>query len=315
MRVIAKTGNTDIASVYLAQIRGDKYIEFVESRQPPLPKEEKWVIIVSTLLGCPVGCLICDAGNNYYGRLSSDEISGQIKFLFDRDFPGGKIPVKKLKIQFARMGEPALNPAVLEVLDQLPGLYTAPGILPSISTVAPKYSDSFFNELLLIKNKWYSNGRFQLQFSIHTTDFSLRDKLVPVPKWSFMEIARYGERFFSKGDRKITLNFALAQDSPLCADVLADHFHPDRFLIKLTPVNPTVNVKRNRIKSAVHEAESSQNGPIIDALQNKGYEVIVSIGELEENKIGSNCGQYVRRFLESKIPHQSDSYTYKMEGI
>lgn len=315
MQVIAKTEKSEIASVYLAQVAEGKYIEFVESTQPPFSKLEKWVIIVSTLLGCPVGCLICDAGMTYQGRLSADEIIGQIKFLVDRDFPGARIPVRKFKIQFARMGEPSLNPAVLEVLDQLPGLLDAPGLIPSISSVAPVSAASFFDQLLDIKNARYGGGRFQLQFSIHTTDPDLRDKLVPVTKWRFEDMAGYGERFFTAGDRKITLNFALGEESPLCADVLASHFDPHRFLIKLTPVNPTISARRNQIKTALGTNASRHGLEVIEELKKKGYQVIVSIGELEENKIGSNCGQYVRHYLESKIPKPTDSYTYPLEGI
>jgi 23S rRNA (adenine2503-C2)-methyltransferase len=37
---------------------------------------------------------------------------------------------------------------------------------------------------------------------------------------------------------------------------------------------------------------------IVEQLGAHKYDVIVSIGELEENKIGSNCGQYVKKFLE-----------------
>jgi 23S rRNA (adenine2503-C2)-methyltransferase len=315
MKVIAKTERSDIASVYLAQLGGDKYIEFVESTQPPFPKQEKWVIIVSTMLGCPVGCLICDAGITYKGRLSAAEIMDQIKFLVDRDFPGLRIPVRKFKIQFARMGEPSLNPAVLEVLDRLPGLLDAPGLMPSISTVAPLSAGPFFDHLLDVKNSKYAGGRFQLQFSIHTTDSQLRDKLVPIAKWSFEDIAKYGARYFSAGDRKITLNFALAEDSPLCADVLASQFDPDLFLIKLTPVNPTINARKNKIKTALANSTSDRGVAVIDALKRKGFQVIVSIGEMEENKIGSNCGQFVRHHLESKISRPADSYTYPLEKV
>jgi 23S rRNA (adenine2503-C2)-methyltransferase len=34
-------------------------------------------------------------------------------------------------------------------------------------------------------------------------------------------------------------------------------------------------------------------------LTETGYEVIVSIGELKENDLGSNCGQYVMRHLQA----------------
>ncbi|HDR06060.1 MAG TPA: radical SAM protein, partial [Candidatus Coatesbacteria bacterium] len=195
MKIIAVSGSDEVARVYLADLGAGRLVEFVESVQPPLPREEKWVLLVSTLLGCPVGCPMCDAGGDYRGRLSADEILRQLDFLVRRRYPDGHIPAAKFKVQFARLGEPAFNPAVLDVLRGLPGRYDAPGLLPSVSTVAPRRSDGFFEELVFVKEELYAGGRFQLQFSIHTTDPALRERLVPVEKWGFAEIARYAERF------------------------------------------------------------------------------------------------------------------------
>ena len=47
---------------------------------------------------------------------------------------------------------------------------------------------------------------------------------------------------------------------------------------------------------------------ISDIIRDLGYDVIVSIGELEENNIGSNCGQYILSHLNTnKI---ESAYTY-----
>ena len=221
-----------------------------------------------------------------------------------------KVPVRKFKIQFARIGEPSMNENVIDVLGKLPSLYDAPGLMPCISTVAPKGRDAFFEELIKIKNKLYARGRFQLQFSIHTTDEGLRDKIIPVKKWIFEEIAEYGENYLEKGDRKITLNFALAKGYPLDPDVLKEYFEPAKFLIKITPVNPTVRAVERGIKSAVEKSPDEIDG-LVRKLKKEGYDVIVSVGELEENRIGSNCGQLVRRYLESKR-NIEDSYTYEL---
>ena len=68
------------------------------------------------------------------------------------------------------MGEPAFNPAVLELLRELPSRYQAPGLMPSLSTIAPGGVDGFFEALLEIKNELYPGGKFQFQFSLHTSD-------------------------------------------------------------------------------------------------------------------------------------------------
>jgi 23S rRNA (adenine2503-C2)-methyltransferase len=313
MKIVGKVGRDDIATVYIAEIREGLFIEFVESIQPPLSREEKWVLIVSTLLGCPVGCPMCDAGGWYKGKLSKEEIMAQIDYMVARRFPDKRIPSKKFKIQFARMGEPSFNPYVLEVLEELPVIYDAPGLIPSISTIAPIGRDGFFERLLEIKRKHYTEGKFQLQFSIHTTDSELRDKLIPLRKWDFPKIAEYGGRFYESGDRKITLNFALAKNAPLESEILERYFDPAIFLIKITPVNPTLMAMENKIDSYIDIESLESRLEIVEQLRAHNYDVIVSIGELEENRIGSNCGQYVRRFLENgqKI---KGSYEYRVRS-
>jgi len=415
MKIVARTGSDDIAMVYVAETDNGRQVEFVESVQPPIPREKKWVLIISTLHGCPVGCRFCDAGNLYRGKLTKEEMLEQIDYLVRNRFPvrkdpngmgpggnnrnerkngnggnggndrnewrngnggndgndrnewkkgsgnggnnrnewkngnggndgndrnewrngsgnGGngitdgngrndeagaklQVPVEKFKIQFARMGEPAFNENVLDVLSELSGLYEAPGLMPSISTIAPRGTDAFFERLLEIKNRHY-NGRFQLQFSIHTTDGRLRDWLMPVKKWDLGKISEYGERFHSDGNRKITLNFALAEKMPVDPSVLLGHFDPGKFLVKITPVNPTYRARENEITS--HILPGKERYGIIDALRDAGYEVILSIGELEENHIGSNCGQHVMNYMGERrekggIAPVKDGYTYALE--
>ena len=311
MKIIARTGNEDIAMVYVAEMENGKIIEFVESVQPPLPREKKWVLMVSTLYGCPVGCLFCDAGQYYFGKLSKNEIISQINYVIEKRFENRKIQVEKFKIQFARMGDPAFNQNVLDVLEELHEFYDAPGLLPSLSTIAPKGTDKFFERLFEIKEKIYRE-RFQLQFSIHTTDQKRRDWLIPVRKWDFEKIAEFGEAFFRKGDRKITLNFALAEGMPVNPDVLVQHFTPDKFLIKITPVNPTYRATQNEIFS--HILPSREKYEIIDALRGAGYEVILSRGETAENHIGSNCGQHITNYLREKEIIKG-GYTYPLQNV
>ena len=313
MKIIGKAGTEEIAIVYIAEIKRGRLIEFVEALQPPLKREEKWVLMVSTLYGCPVECLMCDAGGNYKGKLNKQEIFMQIDYMIKRHFPDGRVPVKKFKIQFARMGEPAFNDEVLKVLEEFPEKYNAPGFIPSISTIGPRFRDRFFEKLIEIKDEKYPNGKFQLQFSIHTTDEKLRDKIIPAPKWNFKEISEYGERFYKKGDRKITLNFALAKEYPFEPEILIKHFSPEKFFLKITPLNPTYSAVRNRLSSYIEIENIDKKYEIVEKLKSLGYEVIISIGEVEENRIGSNCGQYVLRAM-NKVKIKG-SYEYNIIKI
>jgi len=317
INVIAQTGNEEIAMVYVGKTDAGHFVEFVESVQPPFPREEKWVLIVSPLLGCPVGCPMCDAGGWYKGKLSKKDILAQIDYMVKKRFGSNKVATKKFKIQFARMGEPAFNPAVLELLRELPTIYDTPCLMPSISTVAPCGCENFLEQLLAIKNQYYANGKFQMQFSIHTSDEELRNKIIPIKKWNFAQIAQYGERFYAPQDRKITLNFALAHDHALDAKMLRQFFDPKIFIIKLTPINPTMNAESNKLKSYIdpYSQDATKNQQLTKQLKDVGYEVLMSIGELEENKIGSNCGQYIKRFLDSEDnikTNLKNSYEYQL---
>ncbi len=311
MKVVAEIGRPDIALVYVAETKSGRLVEFAESLTPPVPREKKWVLLLSTLYGCPVGCRFCDAGSFYAGKVTAHEMLSQIDYMVQKRFPAMEVPVEKFKIQFARMGEPAFNRGVLDVLAALPARYLCAGIMPSVSTIAPCGADRFFRDLIEVKKGLYGRS-FQLQFSIHTTDTRLRDWLMPVRKWSFERIAGYADDFMSDGDRKITLNFALAEGMPVDSGVLRTYFSPDRFIIKITPVNPTREASRNAITSRV--SPSARRIDLIADLEAAGYEIILSIGEPEENLIGSNCGQHVMNYLggEEKL---ENGYTYPVRWM
>ncbi len=305
--MLAEYGREDIAVVYLGETSKGSLVEFVEALQPPFPVSEKWVLIVSTLKGCPIRCKMCDAGGYYEGVLDEDEIMEQLQYMIERRFPDGNVSSKKFKIQFARVGEPALNENVLTVLEKLSGYRN---LIPCISTVAPAGRENFFERLQLVKDEHY-RGRFQLQFSVHSTDEEQRNRLMPVRKWSLEQIAEYGEKFVKENDRKITLNFAVSEGSILDARKILKIFSKEKFLVKVTPVNPTHSAQRNGLKSDVDVTTGMpiKHRKFVEELRDSGFEVILSVGHLEENKIGSNCGMYIRRHLSERLENPC-AYTY-----
>jgi len=299
MKILAQQGNEDLAKLWLAEADDGRLVEFVESLEPPHAREQKWVLIVSALHGCPYRCLMCDAGGYYRGAVSEADLLGQIDFLVRRRYPDGAVPAEKFKIQFARLGDPLLNPDLPAVLGKLPQLYVAPGLMPCISTIAPAGCEERMVQIRQVKDELYADGRFQLQFSIHSTDEGLRDRLMPAKKWSLVQIAEFGERWWRPGDRKITLNFAVSPMIPIDGDVLLRHFDTQRYLIKLTPVNPTASAIEHGLYDPAYSVKVAF-ASLAAKLEEKGYEVLVSIGELEENRIGSNCGMCLRKYLASQ---------------
>lgn len=292
MKLKQITGNKNIAEVFVAETDSKKLIEFAYSMHN---NNRKIVLTLSTLYGCPVACKFCDAGGYFDGKVSADDIFKQIDSVLNHKFDDKKINLDELKIQFARMGEPTFNDNVLEVLQKFPKKYHTDNFVPSISTIAPEGCDIFLEKLLEIKNQLYKNT-MQMQFSIHSTCEQKRNWLMPVKKWNFSKIAEYGNRFYEKGGKKITLNFALAENSEIDIDELKKHFDIEKFLIKITPINPTNSAKENKIDSIIKSDDDKCK--IITDLKDAGYEVIVSVGNIEENEIGSNCGQYLTNYTK-----------------
>jgi 23S rRNA (adenine2503-C2)-methyltransferase len=297
MQIISKQGDPDLAEVYVARFRGDdRYMaEFVDARDPDHDPTYKWVIIVSTQFGCPISCPMCDAGGDYEGDLTGDEIFAQIDHVVDSHGTGRLAAVEKFKVQFARMGEPALNPAVLDVLCELPSRYRAQGLIPCIATTAPANACRWFERLIGIRQTKYAGSDVQLQISLNSTDDAARDRLMPYPKMSFETIGKFIDRFHVGGTRKVSLNFALTKDVPVEPDVIARHFDPESTCIKITPLNPTSRSQDTGMDTALPPHAPEECDQLCQALGDRGFDVILSIGDVRENDIGSNCGMAVRR--------------------
>lgn len=301
MRILERREAPGLATLYLAELKrpaaaaagAARRIEFVDTREPGVPKAEKWVMMISTQAGCAVGCRMCDAGAaGYQGNLSAAEMLDQVRFIAAQN-PGLDLPRHpKVKIHFARMGEPALNPAVLEALRALAREFFGPGLIASVSTVAPKSPAlaPWFEELRRIKDACFPGGRFQLQFSLHATDEGKRREIVPIKKWSLEEVAEYGRRFVRPGDRKVTLNFAPGPGEALDAAVISRVFDPGRFLVKITPINPTLAARRSRTTHVWTEAPEAVRSAAAE-LGGGGFEVILSPSLPEEIESETSCGQ------------------------
>lgn len=240
MKIVLKNEIKRVSSVYIVETFDGNKIESVDV-EPKISKKcyEKWVLILSTQIGCPVGCLFCDSGYKYIRNLTYKELIHQVEFMINERKIDPK-RFKKFKVQFARMGEPSFNDNVLEVMKNLKEKY--PNYIPCISTVFPKNRRRWFNDLLLIKDIFID---FQLQFSIYSTDEIERDKLIPIEKEDFYFLNEYEKSFLSKGKRKLVLNFPINEKNEISSEKISKIFDRNSFLVKLTPVNPTYNAIKN----------------------------------------------------------------------
>jgi 23S rRNA (adenine2503-C2)-methyltransferase len=301
------TGRDDLALVHLLQLGPDptQLVETVDSVDPRFPRREKTVIILSTQFGCAVGCPICDAGGGFAGNLSAEQMLAQVRFVLRRR--PEILDSKKLKVHFARMGEPAHNAtAVLQALEQLPGLLPAPGLMPCVATVAPRGSQDFLKRLGRLKDRLYGGGRFQLQVSVNSTDPGVRRRLIPTPHLDLRQVAAACAGFHRPGQRKVALNFALAREVPVDVALLSGTFNPGQYMVKLTPVNPTRRAREHGLETVLSAGQPRATEALVERLRAAGFDVVVSIGEPDEIAIGSNCGQLVRAHLAGARPAATD---------
>lgn len=247
------------------------------------------VFVLSTLVGCPVRCAVCDAGGGYKGRLTRDELFAQVDALAE-----GLPPAPEVMVELTRMGEPAFNAAVLGFLERLPRHLAPARARALVSTVAPAGADAFFEALLDVKARAWAPGTLTLQVSLFSTDEALRRTVVPVKVWPFAAIAAYARRFVVDGER-VTLN---VPDAGLPVDVahLAASFPPELFRVKLSALTPTDAAMRFPPGAARDDEALAQ------ALAAHGFEVE---REAPADAADARCGSFLSAGLGPSTPRRT----------
>ena len=300
MRILRQRSIDEVANVYVAELRGDeKYlIEMVDGLDVKFSRKEKWIINISTQFGCPIGCKFCDAGTEYHGELTEDEMIGQIEFIINLH-PEIVRNCKKPKVHFARLGEPSLNDEVLKVIPRLKELIKNDNLWCCIPTIVPKGREEWFEELLKLKKRYFPYN-FQLQFSMNSTDQNERERIMTKNIQPFEWIAEYGKRFHNEGGRKPVLNSAYFGMMSFDVESIKKIFPAEYFAIKITPMNPTSRTVDNNLLFPLLIENDKRLACKIEKLRECGFDVIISIGDMRENIVGSNCGQSVR-FLKREM--------------
>ena len=193
-------------------------------------RNERWMIGVSTMSGCPVGCKFCATGQmNGWRNLTDAEIIDQVAFVGESQ--GRNYSPKEFKILYTRMGEPFLNiknvRSAIELIDdfwkdareeedvELPHHY--------VSTVGIQGSDF----------SWIKDN-ITLQISLHSLDEERRRELIPIN--NLMTIEELGQ-IRTQSNLKTTVNLTLVDEKDFDIEKLRKYFDPEFFFIKVSPIN------------------------------------------------------------------------------
>ena len=230
-------------------------------------------VCVSTMVGCPVGCLFCESGSNGFIRnLTPSEIVQQVVLLKE----------KVNRLVYMGMGEPLFNYNSLiksiHILRDRNG-YNFPTDGITVSTVGP---------LTQLKKLREEHLKIQLTLSLHATNQTTRNKVIPHMSGNKIEdvveaVLSYSERH----NRKITIAYLLlpgVNDRPSDVRQLSRWFRGKNVLINLLQYN---NTKCFDMKSP----NKQQLVAFKNLLEREGLEV--KLRESRGGKIKAACGQLV----------------------
>jgi 23S rRNA (adenine2503-C2)-methyltransferase len=276
--------------------------------QRMLPLSEKWVITISTQYGCSMNCKFCDVPKVGKGiNVTYDDLKNQI--ITGLSLHPEVSSTKRLNVHYARMGEPTWNTRVIDFTRNMKKeLYPYIGrslIHPVVSTMLPKNNANlewFLNEWMEIKNYDF-RGDAGLQLSINSTSDAERDNMFSGNACSLEKASELGKMLDMPKGRKITLNFAVA-DYEINAEKLADLFHPDKFIVKLTPMHKTNRALENGIETIGDYTTMYPYTHHEEALKKAGFDVLVFIASEYEDLGRITCGNAILSGTLPECPYE-----------
>gem|GEM_PF-1456993 len=274
--------------------------------------KKKAIINVSPATGCPVGCNFCDLTDSG-GPLSAELIVQQVLDMakFVKKIDGFDVFQHPLKINFAKTGEPTLNPNIIDAMRQLTKL---------IPTISFKYSTSLpdtpktqerINEIANFAAQ-YHGGSVQLQLSIISTDEAYRQnsvgsagskmKLLTLEDVSnvihdWLKLNPYG--------RIPNASLLVGADTPCSPVDIANILRPGNIRFRIRKIVPTQHSQ----ESGIQEASDQQIDEIIAVFKGYSYDINKDgIPTPTEAKHGLASNVTRRRVLESPFPLQSTDF-------
>lgn len=203
-------------------------------------RTERWMIGISCMSGCPVGCKFCATGQMKakWRSLTAEEMVEQVDYIRNLHPEIDTNKCKEFKVNMTRMGEPALNwDNVQKAAKILREKY--PNVHIYVSTIGIKGTDFSWIE-----------GNVTLQISLHSFDEKQRDWLIPIK--NKMTIEELGQ-IRTKSNLKTTINMTLVNESDFDIEKLKKYFDQKYFFVKLSPINKNATSEMNNMGDGIIE--------------------------------------------------------------
>lgn len=285
--------------------KNDIAIESVLYRYPRY--QDRTVLCISTMCGCPMGCRFCGTGDYFVRNLTAEEIVGQATYILETQIGGIDVStISRLQIMVMSMGEPALNKALEQAFDILYSKYPNAALL--ISSSGPKVDYKWIYEM---------SARIPtvgLQFSIHESNDAARDKLIPFKKkMNLSEIADTGNHWHQMTGRKPYFNYCAHDENNTSEDVsrILELFSPE-----IWEATVSVICERDSHASATNDKQRDLAIEFGNKLVEVGYNVRV-FDPAGQDTIGGGCGQlwYVQDWMKDHPEHVKKSVGCGLQKI
>ncbi len=284
--------------------KADIAIEAVLYRYPTY--EERTVLCISTMCGCPMGCRFCGTGDYFVRSLTAEEIVGQARYILETQIDGQDPTfIKKLQIMVMSMGEPAMVKSLYEAFAILHSEYPNAALL--ISSSGP---DVDYEWMMQMAENIPTVG---LQFSVHESTDAARNELIPFKKkLSLDAIAKVGIEFYERTGRSPFFNYCAHEKNTSDEDVtrLVALFDPRIWCA-------TVSVVCERDSSGFDTSNETQRSLATDfaaKLVSIGYDVRV-FDPAGQDTIGGGCGQlwFTQKWMSEHPEFTKQSIGYGRE--
>lgn len=202
-------------------------------------RDNRWMVGVSCMSGCVVGCKFCATGQlKRWRSLTAEEIFEQVKFIVEKNPDFEPCKAQEFKINYTRMGEPFFNiENVREAMGMVDSYLRGTRVHHYISTIGVKESDF----------SWIKDN-ITLQISLHSLDEARRHELIPIK--GLMSIEELGQ-IRTRSNLKTTVNMTLVDTADFDINKLKKYFDPDYFFIKLSPINENEVSKANQMGAGI----------------------------------------------------------------
>lgn len=252
--------------------------------------DERTVLCISTMCGCPMGCRFCGTGDYFVRSLTAEEIVGQAEYILETQIDDlDPSSIKKLQIMVMSMGEPALNKALESAFETLYEKYPNAALL--ISSSGP---DVDYDWICVMSARIPTIG---LQFSIHESTDEARDKLIPFKKkLNLAQIAAEGVIWHHTTGRKPYFNYCAHEGNSSDDDVKRLLYLFDPYIWEATV---SVICERDAHAEATNDVQRNLAIEFGNKLVEVGYNVRV-FDPAGQDTIGGGCGQlwYVQDWMK-----------------